>query len=515
MANQVSAPIPNAPVGPGTAGTLPKFATTTTINDSILSQASTTITLTGGATATNTGFYTLSSINDFLQYDLKNTSTGTSAQSTYSLTADNGSPTTGFMSININNSTFTAVNSYSIGVANDTSVLGSGQDMYIANAHNTKDIILSLGKAASPFFDEFMRISKSLLQTVFTGTNGIKAIAAATQDAMVLKGRAGGTTSRTVTLTCAALTGNQTYTFPDLTGTVPILEANQNWTGFNTFTSANGIVARSSGTTQDSLVLAGSGFGSSSFSMAFKSVQLTASRVTTLQDATGTVPLLESTQTFTGVDTFRNASGIRTEAAATQDAVVIAGRAGGSTSLAITIQPDTLTANATQTLQNIAGVQPLSIFCGTADATVVNTAAATTIIPTGVGVTTLPANFLKVGKTIRVIITGVCASVVSPNLTVNFNLGGTQIATGTLSGTPNSSGFIIEATFTCRTAGAGGTVIAGGMLRMNQFITSITKSTTTAIDTTATKAIDVVVQWSTANVANTITTQICTIEALN
>lgn len=55
-------------------------------------------------------------------------------------------------------------------------------------------------------------------------------------------------------------------------------------------------------------------------------------------------------QTFTAAQTFRVANAIRSEAASTQDAVVIAGRAGGTSSRAVTITPTTLTASRTFTL---------------------------------------------------------------------------------------------------------------------------------------------------------------------
>jgi post-segregation antitoxin (ccd killing protein) len=114
-----------------------------------------------GVTTTNTIVNAIGSINDYLQYNIQNTSTGTQAQSGYSATADNGSATTGFAWIGINNSAFNYPTAYNIGGANDVSFLGSGQDMYIANAHNTKSIIFSTGKAASPFFNERMRITNA------------------------------------------------------------------------------------------------------------------------------------------------------------------------------------------------------------------------------------------------------------------------------------------------------------------------------------------------------------------
>lgn len=52
------------------------------------------------------------------------------------------------------------------------------------------------------------------------GTTGIRAIAAATQDAVIVKGRAGGTSSYAATITPATLSANRTVTIPDETFTV-------------------------------------------------------------------------------------------------------------------------------------------------------------------------------------------------------------------------------------------------------------------------------------------------------
>jgi hypothetical protein len=51
-----------------------------------------------------------------------------------------------------------------------------------------------------------------------TGTN--KVIAAATQDAVIIQGRAGGTGSFSATITPTTLSANRTITLPDATGTV-------------------------------------------------------------------------------------------------------------------------------------------------------------------------------------------------------------------------------------------------------------------------------------------------------
>lgn len=71
---------------------------------------------------------------------------------------------------------------------------------------------------------------------------------------------------------------------------------------------------------------------------------------TTAHGVTGNVTGTGSANVFTALQTVRTPSGIRSEAAATQDAVVVSGRAGGTGSYAVTVTPTTLTANRTLTL---------------------------------------------------------------------------------------------------------------------------------------------------------------------
>ena len=63
-----------------------------------------------------------------------------------------------------------------------------------------------------------------------------------------------------------------------------------------------------------------------------------------------TWPFFSASQTFSAPQTFRAANAIRSEAASTQDAVVIAGRAGGTNSYAVTLTPATLSSNQTLTI---------------------------------------------------------------------------------------------------------------------------------------------------------------------
>jgi len=67
----------------------------------------------------------------------------------------------------------------------------------------------------------------------------VQSIQAATQDAMRILGRAGGTSSYVGTLTPAALTASRTWTFPDAAGTVGLLERANTWSANQTHAVAD------------------------------------------------------------------------------------------------------------------------------------------------------------------------------------------------------------------------------------------------------------------------------------
>jgi hypothetical protein len=110
------------------------------------------------------------------------------------------------------------------------------------------------------------------------------------------------------------------------------LQGNASGTGTTTFQSANTssnttfTLPGTDGSANQALVTDGSG------SLSFASV-----------------PSTGSANTFTAAQTFRAANAVRSEAASTQDAIVVAGRAGGTSSYAVTLTPTTLSANRTVT----------------------------------------------------------------------------------------------------------------------------------------------------------------------
>lgn len=164
-----------------------------------------------------------------------------------------------------------------------------------------------------------------------------------------------------------------------------------------------------------------------------------------------------------------------------------------------------------------------SLFTQTADKTVANTVTETSILGTGVGNLTLPANFFVAGKTIRIYGEGYIADLLTPTGRVKFKLGSTVILDSTAAALVTITGngrFEYEILLTCRTAGTTGTVYAQGDVRYYSLLTTanfiaLLNTAATTINTTTSQVIDVTWTWGTANAANTITLTNATIEVLN
>lgn len=127
--------------------------------------SATTLLINAQATATNTVIWAAGSFSSFLQYDILNQTAATGSQSGYSCTADNGTSTTGFNWLGINNSGPALVAQYNIGSALDSSLLSSSRHLYIANAIPEYDLIYCTGSGSAnssqPWFIERMRMSNT------------------------------------------------------------------------------------------------------------------------------------------------------------------------------------------------------------------------------------------------------------------------------------------------------------------------------------------------------------------
>lgn len=181
--------------------------------------------------------------------------------------------------------------------------------------------------------------------------------------------RLSGASSGYVGLAPASAAGSTTYTLPSADGTNgQYLSTNGSGTlawasglstgTSNTFTAAQTFraadaIRSEAAATQDAIILAGRAGGTSSYAITLTPSTLSSSTTLTLPNVSDTVAVVGTAQTFTAAQTFRAANAIRSEAAATQDAVVLAGRAGGTSSYAVTLRPTTLSGNRTLTLPNV------------------------------------------------------------------------------------------------------------------------------------------------------------------
>ena len=157
------------------------------------------------------------------------------------------------------------------------------------------------------------------------------------------------------------------------------------------------------------------------------------------------------------------------------------------------------------------------IFSQTASVTVGNTVAETTIIGSGVGSTTLQANYLKQGKTLKIRAWGYHSSVSNPNITIRVKIGSTVVLTtgAVASHASTNDGFTIDSWVTCRTTGQTGTVFAQGTYtEISNPVFEMTNTTTSTIDTTASQTIDITVQWGTQSNSDTLTATNVVIESV-
>lgn len=169
-----------------------------------------------------------------------------------------------------------------------------------------------------------------------------------------------------------------------------------------------------------------------------------------------------------------------------------------------------------------------TLFTSTATQTVAATTSETTIIGSGQGSLTLPANYLVAGKVIRFAIRGLYSTPALNigSLAIKLKLGGTTLnvaaSASALATSVTNAGFDAEAFITCRTIGASGTVILmGGVTygignNLAPLVLAVNNGTSaTTIDTTSTLALDATVQWSNNTSGNSISSLNCVLEGLN
>jgi len=160
------------------------------------------------------------------------------------------------------------------------------------------------------------------------------------------------------------------------------------------------------------------------------------------------------------------------------------------------------------------------LFAQTANSTpITNTTTETSLINGGVGSLSVPANGFKVGDSFRVVIAGVLNA--ANNQTIRIRIkDGTSILTDsgikTISNISNDV-FSLNVDFTVRALGGPGvaSIVTLGTFHYTKTSNGVTEGfafndiNSTTFNTTIANTLDITVQWGSANVGNSIYSDIC------
>jgi hypothetical protein len=167
------------------------------------------------------------------------------------------------------------------------------------------------------------------------------------------------------------------------------------------------------------------------------------------------------------------------------------------------------------------GILQQGLFAQTQSVAVTANGTEGTLIGTGSGSVTLPANFFSVGKTIRVKASGFYTRTAGDDLRVRIYLGATTILDTAVQDPSTVTGFgwRFESDITCRTTGAPGTVMGQGRLELSTSATAsanwqlVNTGAAIGVTTTGALAVNLTALWGGAG--NSFTCTNLTIEAVN
>jgi hypothetical protein len=160
-------------------------------------------------------------------------------------------------------------------------------------------------------------------------------------------------------------------------------------------------------------------------------------------------------------------------------------------------------------------------FTQTSSASVVANDNETTLISTGVGTLTIPANRMVAGKTYRITVRGKYNTDASNPAQMNWRLkfGSTVILASGNAGLGTNKvdkGYEIHADFTCRTTGSSGSVMAQGMFFTEDGPGAKNMpATTTTINTTVSNTVDFTVDLTDGSAGNSCYVYILIFEEVN
>ena len=166
-----------------------------------------------------------------------------------------------------------------------------------------------------------------------------------------------------------------------------------------------------------------------------------------------------------------------------------------------------------------AGASGIGLFSQTSQSTpITNTTTETTLIGSGVGALSVPADTFAVGSSYTLKLGGFISSLNNSDIVIRIKSGSVILAdTGTIEiPTMSNKCFEIEIDFTIRTLGVSGvaSIITMGELNYIQNSGSSFEGNnfcvgnTTTFDTTILNTLDVTWQWATASASNIVTTDI-------
>jgi hypothetical protein len=163
-----------------------------------------------------------------------------------------------------------------------------------------------------------------------------------------------------------------------------------------------------------------------------------------------------------------------------------------------------------------AGLSNFGLFSQTGDsATVSATTTETSILGSGVGTLTIPADSFQVGDSFHAKIGGVISAANNEELTIRIKTGASTLATlGPITLTTTTSEFWeLEIDFTIRSLGASARLQTNGQFNYVDTGGSGTYlgsgyNTNTTIDTTSSNTLDITVQWGSTNASNSIMSDI-------
>ncbi|MEP7229669.1 MAG: hypothetical protein ABI691_05425 [Ginsengibacter sp.] len=102
------------------------------------------VVINAGTTTSVNALVVKGSIDDYLQFNIKNQSTGSDATTDIVATADNGSETTNYVDLGINGSNYSG-GAIETGVANDGYLISAAKDFYIVNSSANKNLLFLTG----------------------------------------------------------------------------------------------------------------------------------------------------------------------------------------------------------------------------------------------------------------------------------------------------------------------------------------------------------------------------------